>query len=82
MTTTEQELTQIRSQISTVRTKKARAEVEVQNAKERLTAAQKALVEEFKVTTGAEAKETLAKLEEELEQEIQATKAALAEAGA
>jgi len=82
MATTEQELAQIRSQISTVRTKKARAEVEVQNAKERLTASQKALVEEFGVKTGAEAKETLDRLEAELAQEIEATKAALAEAGA
>lgn len=78
----EEELRSIRSQISTVQTKKARAQVEYDNAVERANTAKKTLKEEFGVSTTEDAKALLTNLEAELASAIENAKSGLAQAGA
>ena len=77
----EDALREIRTQISQAQGRKARAEVELEGAQARKTAA-RATLKEFGVETTADAKAVLASLEAELETAVTQTQEALAEAGA
>lgn len=78
----ENELAALKQQISTVQSRKARAEVEIETAQRNMVEAETKLKEEFKVTSVDQAKALQKRLEAELEKELAAAKAALAEAGA
>ena len=78
----EDKLREIRTQISTVQSKKARAQVEYDNALQRKNTARTQLGTSYGVTTTDQAKETLARLEAELETAIADVESALTEAGA
>lgn len=78
----EDQLREIRTRISQVQGRKARAQVEHENATERLTSAKASLKADFGVETNAEAKEKRATLEAELEAVVADVQKELAEAGA
>lgn len=78
----EDQLREIRTTISQVQSKKARAAVELDNAKERLKTAQSTLKDEFGVETTDEARAKLTELQSELDKAVAEVESALAEAGA
>lgn len=78
----EDQLREIRTTISQVQSKKARAAVELDNAKERLKVAQATLKDEFGVETTEEARAKLTELQAELDAAVAEVELALQEAGA
>jgi hypothetical protein len=76
------ELREIRTGISNARTKKARAQVEYDNAQQRAEEAMTVLRDEFGVKTTAEAAETRERLKKELETRISEVLTSLESAGA
>lgn len=82
MPSIEEDLHAIRTQITTVQSKKARAQVEYENARERAVSAKKTLEQEFGVSTTDSATALQTKLEEELAAAITEAKRQLEAAGA
>jgi adenylyl- and sulfurtransferase ThiI len=82
MTDIEDRLRSVQTRRSQAATKRARDEVEVENAQKALDAAKKDLETEFGVVTGADLREVRAKLEAELEEAVADAEKALEEAGA
>jgi len=76
------DLRTIQTRISQLNSKKARAEVELDNATAKKNAARAALKEEFGVSTTADAKQKQAELEEALTTVVSEIEAELEEAGA
>jgi hypothetical protein len=76
------ELRELQTRISTARSNKARAEIEVENATTRLVAAKDALEEEFGVKDNAGVKAVMAKLTADRDEALTTVKALLAESGA
>lgn len=76
------ELRDLRTRISTIQSRRARAEVSRDNAKDALTAARRALKEEFGVVTPQDAKDTLARLSAALEEALDTVRTELEAAGA
>lgn len=82
MATIEDQIRELRTAISTVQGKKARAAVELDNAKDRLAEARKVLKDEFGVSTTEDAKEKLEALRAELADAVSGIESLLQEAGA
>lgn len=78
----DEDLRSIRTRISSAQAKKARAEVVFETAQQSLQAARSKLKEEFGVTTGAEAKEMLVSLTNELDDAVKLVRSELESAGA
>lgn len=78
----EDKLREIRTSISQVQGKKARAQVEFEAATERRELARRTLKEEFQVETNDDARAKLAQLQGELDDSVAAVVKALEEAGA
>lgn len=78
----EDQLREIRTTISQVQGKKARAQVELDNANERLETARTTLKEDFGVETTDEARTKLTDLQAELESVVAEVERALEESGA
>ena len=78
----EDSLSAIRLRISKVQVQKARAQVEGENARIKLSTAKQVLKEEFGVITTADAKKKLSELEAELEAAVTSVEADLEAAGA
>lgn len=82
MATIEDQIRELRTAISTVQGKKARAAVELDNAKDRLAEARRVLKSEFGVETTEDAKEKLEALRAELDDAVSGIESLLQEAGA
>lgn len=76
------QIREIRGAIALVQNKKARAAVELDNAKTRVADARRALAEEFGVTTTEDARAKLTELRAELDAAMAEIEAQLAVAGA
>jgi len=73
----EQELKDLQAQLAVEQSKKARAEIERENAKEAQESTKKKLLEEFGVSTGEEIKTLLAKLSSALDDKVEEAKRGL-----
>lgn len=82
MPVTESTLRDIQGRINQAKAQQTRAQIEHENAKAKHESARAKLREEFGVSTNADAKAMLAKLEDDLEAVVTSVEAALAEAGA
>lgn len=82
MSTIEDQIRQARAGIAQAQTKKTRAAVELDTAKQRLADARTVLADEFGVTTTEDAKAKLAELKTALDDALGTIEDALAEAGA
>lgn len=82
MASLEDQIREIRTAISAVQGRKVRAAVELENAQDRLRTAKDTLKTEFGVSTTAEAREMLDRLQNELNEALVAVEVALSEAGA
>lgn len=78
----EDQIREIRTSISQAQGRKARAQVEHDNAIERQNTAKSTLKEDFGVSTNDDAKRVLTELQDELDSAVVKIEAALAEAGA
>lgn len=78
----EDELSSIRSQISQVQSKKARAQVEHEQASARLADGRAALLEKFEIHKVEDADSVRKSLEMQLEETLEGVRSRLAEAGA
>lgn len=78
----EDDLKRLHAQITAVQSKKAKAAVELDNAKDRLETARTLLKDEFGVTTTTEARAKLEELREELATAIAQIEELLTAAGA
>lgn len=78
----EERLSAAQQRITSATGRKARAEVERDNAKDSLATSKKTLAEEFGIKTNEDVKRVRAELESEVESAIQEIEAALEEAGA
>lgn len=78
----EDTLRELRTSISQAQSRKARAAVELDNAKERLKASQATLRDEFGVATTDDARTKLTALQGELDAAVAEVEKQLAEAGA
>lgn len=78
----EDKIREIRTSISQAQGKKARAQVEYDNAVERRNSAKKSLKEDFGVETNDDAKRVLNELQTELDATVTKVEQSLAEAGA
>lgn len=78
----EDKIRELRTSISQVQARKARAAVELENSKDRLQAARRILSEEYGVTTTEQAKAKLAELSADLDDAVKSIENALNEAGA
>jgi len=82
MASIEDKIREIRTAISQVQNQKARAAVELDNAKSRLKEAREALKTEYGVVTADDAKAKLTELQSELNDIVSEVEKALEEAGA
>lgn len=82
MATIEDQIRELRTAISAVHGRKARAAVELDNAKDRLAEARKVLKDEFGVETTEDAKTKLEALRAELAEAVSGIENLLQEAGA
>lgn len=78
----DEELRSIRTKISAVQARKARAEVMKENAQAALKQARSTLAEEYGVSTPADAKTVLTELSDELEKAVAQVRQELEAAGA
>lgn len=78
----EQRLSAAQQRITAATSRKARAEVERDNAKESLAATRKTLADEFGIKTNEDVKRVRAELEAEVEEAMATVESALEEAGA
>lgn len=78
----EDQLRELRTAISQAQGRKARAQVELDNAEARVEEASKTLKEDFGVETKEQAREKLTELQAELDAAVAEVEAALEEAGA
>lgn len=81
-TSIDAELRELRTKISTIQSRRARAEVSRDNAKDALGAARQVLKEEFGVVTPQDAKDTLSKLSTDLQTALDNVRTELEAAGA
>lgn len=79
---TEQKLADAESRISAQNSRIARAQIEREQAQERLDGAKAALKEEFDATTGADIKRIRQELQDEIDAEVAKIEAELEAAGA